>query len=311
MYRFTCQVNTYIGQKYRLFINNWYVNRGFNIDFTESTCQFTSCGNALSVYITGASAQSICNGSNTTLNAVASGGASKSYTYVWSPITGLNNSNTASVIASPTINTTYTVTVTDALGAKAINSVVINVGNLSLSTSKIPNIAQVCPGTNSAITANPTGGNGTYSYLWSSGQTTKSINVAPQTTTTYTVTVTAGGCTKTASTNVIVVDTPGCSFSGKAANNTNNGNFATDNIDLRLSPNPTSAVFTATLNQLQREAAQFLLYDYSGRLLQKQVSDQSLLQHQVSFDLSNLPSGIYYVKARNNGKEITKSIVKQ
>ena len=45
------------------------------------------------------------------------------------------------------------------------------------------------------ITANVTGGTGPYTYLWSTGETTSSITVNPNTTTTYSVTVTdANNC---------------------------------------------------------------------------------------------------------------------
>ncbi|MFC5272145.1 Ig-like domain-containing protein [Adhaeribacter terreus] len=48
------------------------------------------------------------------------------------------------------------------------------------------------------LTGSASNSNGAYSYLWSNGATTASINVCPTTTTTYTLTVTnAAGCTAT------------------------------------------------------------------------------------------------------------------
>lgn len=49
-----------------------------------------------------------------------------------------------------------------------------------LAITKITTTADsVCPGSCATLTANVTGGNGTYSYLWSTGETTKSISACP------------------------------------------------------------------------------------------------------------------------------------
>ena len=49
----------------------------------------------------------LCHGTSTQLHAVASNGTG-SYSYSWTPTTGLNNSNIANPAASPTVTTTYT-----------------------------------------------------------------------------------------------------------------------------------------------------------------------------------------------------------
>ena len=63
----------------------------------------------------------ICNGSNTILN------ASGATTYNWSPATGLSSTTGVTVSASPSSNTTYTVTGTDANGCINSTTVSINV----------------------------------------------------------------------------------------------------------------------------------------------------------------------------------------
>lgn len=47
-----------------------------------------------------------------------------------------------------------------------------------------------CPGETITLTANPSGGAPPYTYLWSTGETTESIDVTPSSTTTYSVSVT-------------------------------------------------------------------------------------------------------------------------
>ena len=60
---------------------------------------------------------------NGSTNLSASGGT----TYFWSPPTGLSDVNIANPVANPTITTVYTVTVTDAIGCMAVDSVTVTV----------------------------------------------------------------------------------------------------------------------------------------------------------------------------------------
>jgi len=120
--------------------------------------------------------QIICAGNSVQLQ--ASGGVF----YQWAPHPSLNNYNISNPIATPNTSMTYTVTVTDAIGCSQTDNVVVMV-------YAIPNINlgnfDVCMGASAIISA--TGGS---TYLWSTGQTTPTIVVAPQITTTYTVTAT-------------------------------------------------------------------------------------------------------------------------
>jgi len=63
-----------------------------------------------------------------------------------------------------------------------------------------------CPGATVFLTAEPTGGGLGYNYLWSTGETTQTIEVSPSVTTSYTVTVTDNCLNETASaTNEVFV----------------------------------------------------------------------------------------------------------
>lgn len=118
----------------------------------------------------------ICEGDSTTLT--ASGGTS----YLWS-----TGATTASITVNPTSTTTYTVTVSD--GSTSDNDDVIVTVN-ALPTANAGIDKTICEGDSVTLTA--TGGT---SYLWNTGATTASILVSPESTTTYTVTVTQNGCT--------------------------------------------------------------------------------------------------------------------
>src|ERR1035441_8156034 len=75
---------------------------------------------------------------------VATGG-SGTYTYSWSPSTGLSAVNVANPTATPTSTTPYTVTVTDSVGCTAISSVTVGV-NVAPAISTQPANTTVCSG---------------------------------------------------------------------------------------------------------------------------------------------------------------------
>ncbi len=170
----------------------------FSVTATDGVCAGTA---SVTVTVTQlnptitASPTQVCEGGTSVLT--ASGGSS----YVWS--TGQSGS---SISVSPTETSVYTVTAT-LLGCSAEASIEVAVVNINASIS--PSNPVACAGSSLQLTA--TGGN---SYLWSTGQTTDVISVSPSATTTYSVTVSAAGCSETVSTTVEFVSvTPGVSAS--------------------------------------------------------------------------------------------------
>ncbi|PKO96045.1 MAG: hypothetical protein CVU14_11245, partial [Bacteroidetes bacterium HGW-Bacteroidetes-9] len=141
----------------------------------------------------------ICSGISAQLN--GSGGV----LYSWSPTTGLNNPNIANPIASPTSTTTYTLTVTNALGQCPSSDQVVVTVNPSPTITVNPVEIEVCAGTSTTITAS-----GAQSYIWNPGGTASaSITVSPATNTSYVVTGTgSNGCTGNATATVIVKYAP-------------------------------------------------------------------------------------------------------
>jgi predicted transcriptional regulator len=137
----------------------------------------------------------ICQGSSTTLT--ATGGAS----YLWS-----NSASTPSITVSPTSTTNYSVTITSVAGCSDVKTVSVVVNPLP--TASISGTTSICNGSNTTLTAA-----GGQSYLWSNSSTNPSITVSPNTTTTYSVTVTdANGCTDTESETITVNPLPNVSL---------------------------------------------------------------------------------------------------
>lgn len=135
--------------------------------------------------------RNICGGANAVLNTALSGAAGNvGPSFLW---------NTGATVASITVGTTgaYDVTVTNAYGCAAADTVQVNVApSISATTTATP---VTCNGLgNGSVSLNVTGGTPGLTYLWSNGATTQNLtNLGPGT---YNVTVTdALGCTANAS----------------------------------------------------------------------------------------------------------------
>ena len=147
---------------------------------------------------------SICAGKSSTLSVFGAN------TYTWSPVASLNTANGASVIASPIINTTYTVFGSNTLGTVSCNS------NANITVTVIPNTIvttsrndTICVNTNTIITSS---GGDTYSWNPAVSLTSPNASVTiaqPIVTTVYTITASTGGlCPGTNTVQVFVRPLP-------------------------------------------------------------------------------------------------------
>jgi hypothetical protein len=135
--------------------------------------------------------------SNGSINLSVSGGT-PGFSFAWS-----NGATTEDLSGLAAGN--YSVTVTDANGCTAMQSVKITEPQ-QLTSSVNPESVLICAGSSEAFTVNPSGGTSPYTYLWSNGATTQSINVSAAGV--YSVTITdANGCTSTRSAT-LAVNTP-------------------------------------------------------------------------------------------------------
>ncbi|HRJ34782.1 MAG TPA: PKD domain-containing protein [Flavobacteriales bacterium] len=142
----------------------------------------------------------VCSGNSTTLT--ASGGTS----YSWTPTATLSNPSIMNPVATPSGNTTYSVTVTDGNGCTGTAQIVVTVD--SQITVSVSGDVSICEGESTPLTAN-----GGSTYSWSpvtglSSSTGAAINASPVSTTTYTVTGSTGACSNTASVTVTIIPAP-------------------------------------------------------------------------------------------------------
>ena len=126
--------------------------------------------------------------------------ASGADNYVWS-----NDMGTSASI-NPTTSGQYTVTASNTGGCTAYATAYVTINPIP--DVNISGTSLICAGTSTNLTAS-----GAYSYVWSTGATTASINVSTEGT--YSVTGTSSaGCSKTSSFHVDVQEVPGITIDG-------------------------------------------------------------------------------------------------
>ena len=145
----------------------------------------------LSLQVNDASCPDVCDGD---AGIIVSGGVGP-YSYVWSPAPGggQGTPNATGLCPEP-----YQLTVTDAVGCDTVIAFTIDAPPAILPNELVTDA--VCPGTcNGSVVLAPTGGTGTYTYLWSpvpsNGQgTAQALGLCAGV---IQVTITSGGCDTT------------------------------------------------------------------------------------------------------------------
>ena len=174
----------------------------------------TPVGFSLCPVLNAGSNKTICFTEQTNLgsvNTIANG--SGNYSISWAPVASLDDPNSLNPIASPTVTTTYTLTVIDqASGCTLTDQITINVTQAQIPDAGNQKIIEC--GDAVVIGANPIANNGT-PYTWSNGAsgTVKlnganidfgQISVSPDETSMYYLSITDNGCTTVDSVLVIV-----------------------------------------------------------------------------------------------------------
>jgi hypothetical protein len=114
----------------------------------------------------------ICTGFSATLDGTSSGGV-QPYTYSWSPASSLDDASKAVPTATPTSTTTYTLVVMDANGCVATDAMVLVVNPSPVASIVVESEDDLCDGVTLTANSSTTG----YLYLWSTGETTQTIEL--------------------------------------------------------------------------------------------------------------------------------------
>lgn len=148
--------------------------------------------------------QIVCTGTNATLRAEVLNGTAP-FTYAWS-----NGATQSQINVVPGTTTTYSVTVSDAIGCKSSDQVTVQVNprpGLGFGSD-----TTICAGSSATLSANIIGGTAPFTYNWSNGSSASTLTVNPTSTSTYTLTVTdQKGCLAIGSTTVNVLSRPSVS----------------------------------------------------------------------------------------------------
>lgn len=213
------------------------------------------------------------------------------YTYAWSPSFNLDSTD----IAQPTTNIPFTndyvLTITDACGSTASDTVTVTVVDPPVLTTTSTPDNGTANGT--ATTTIASGGTAPFTYTWDNGDTTAVS--AGLDSGTYVVTVMdVNGCSVTDSivvgSNVSIKDLQNAGIS-----------------QLNAFPNPSTGVFTLEVSLDQADQLAVTIYDLKGRILYSKDLQQAN-RFRETLDLNDQAAGIYLLRVATSEGQVYQRI---
>lgn len=230
--------------------------------------------NPLPVLALSASSDTICMGEQVAIST----GSSPSNTFIWS-----TGSNAASLLESPSVTTSYSVTVSTSFGCSATGSVSVEVNSVDNTVTSNANV----------LTAQATSA----TYQWLDCATNSPIAGA----TNQTFTATENGNYK-----VLVTGSNGCSATSSCISVVGLSVNEAVTVGFSIYPNPAHKTFTVTLNPEFRKASPVIsMYNSTG----EKIISQSLNDISNTIDCTGFSAGIYMVCVSNGKQQLTQRIV--
>lgn len=296
-----------------------YLDDTFSVQQHEYEVAFTMQTNALSTV------DATCYGSATGSASIIVEGGFPPFTYAWSD--GQETPEAMNLSAGD-----YEVIVTDSAGNEIIELITIEEPSpIEYSLTEDQKIfSGYGPECVSLSAFNIKGGTGGYSYLWSTGEVTPSINVCPDTATIYQLEITdAQGCSKIEQVKVdvqnvecskgngndkIVVCWKGkakCVPKWKVQRYLNDGatlGYCEKNAQLTMQvtnayPNPTNDIIQLKIDSEISYVAHISISNSSGAIISSQNTRIKSGENDISMDLSNALPGIYFIQIEDGGLE--------
>jgi len=224
----------------------------------------------------------ICIGSAVILS--ASGGTD----YKWN-----TGDTTTSIVVTPSVTTTYVVTVTDA-GCADSDSVIVTVNNPIVNLGNDTALSY----TQSIILD---AGAGFVSYLWSTGDTTQTLNVDS---------VGTGMGSETYS--VTVTDYLGCQGSDTIVITFTGIHELSNDYNVNLFPNPTKGKLIVEITGNLNEAFELNIISIHGQnVYSESIPRITGNEFTKELDLSVYPKGVYFIRLVNINSTIVRKIIVQ
>ncbi len=218
----------------------------------------------------------VCAGA-TQIYSVSAGSATS---FTWNLPSGWSGTSTINSISSIVgVSGTISVTASNACGTGLTRTLSINV-NPSPTVNAVTSNTLICAGQTSTLTAS-----GASTYSWNPSGTTPSIIVSPTVTSSYTVTGTAGGCSKSA---VITQSVSAC---------TGISNLNTPPVGILIYPNPNNGSFN-----LQSDIGDGELSVHN--IVGQKVFSQKIKLGENEIKTQGLSKGLYHYSILQNKTQV-------
>jgi len=281
-------------------VANPTANPGATTTYTVTVTDAAGCNDMDSVTVTfdpnptadAGPDDTICDGASVIIGGSPTGsGGLGAFSYAWTPGGTLDNAAIANPTATPTVTTSYMLTLTDAAGCIDMDTMTIIVDS-ALSAPPKPTITKNSDTLTSSV-AN--------SYQWIKD----GVPLAGDTLQSYVVTMTG-------TYQVVITDSSGCSNTSDTVYCIITDIYTvTDDISIEVYPNPTENQFTLDMTLRTKQDVTITLINSLGQLVWITKQKELDGRYVETYDATYLPGGLYFLKIATQDNVYVKGVVKQ
>jgi hypothetical protein len=237
--------------------------------------------------VASANPSEICEGESSQLNAFAMGGTG-TYTYEWTPTTGLSNPNIANPIASPQVTTTYSVTVDD--GDNSVDD------DIMVTVHPVPE-TPVIEQQGNLLVSSATEGNQWYDSQGMINGATAQTFEPTYTDNFYVVVTNSYDCESNPSNGIYFIYTGLIEIA--------------EGRQVSIYPNPFYDHFILDYSLKSVSHVKISIFNSYGQLITviEDNASKTVGSYRVNFDAGSLGPGVYYCKVETNDYTVVKRII--